>query len=584
MSHSPRFRHTLIATAIAQTLFMGAASAATITVANNNDADAGSLRQAILDANPAGGDIIDFAPGLSGQTITLSTGEMAIAKSLTIDGDINNDGTADITIDGNNASRIFSISGGNAVTVNIDGLTITKGYVASNGGAINLIGTNGNTTNLNITNSVLLGNSNSGTNLDGGAIYSSYSDLSVTSSTLSGNVVSDDGGAIFIRFGSLTITNSVLSGNQTGGASVTGNAHSGGAIGSFATNITIANSTLSGNSANKSDLLDTSTYGGAIGIYAFASKTLSITGTTITGNSSSNIGGGLGLEGVGLSAVITNSTISNNASENGGGIGEKFSATVTALNVTVSGNSASISGGGISGGTVNLSNTIIANSTGADCVITSLATNTNNFFGDATCDGTADGDPLLGPLASNGGPTQTMALQVGSPAIDAGNNAAAAALTWDQRGDPYSRFVNSTVDIGAYEFAPLAPPAPINVGATAGLRSASVTFDPVDGATSYTATCTSSNGGVTNSATSDAPPAPPVVVNNLTAGKDYTCTVTASDGINASDASAPSNVVVPLAPPTPSNPIPTLSEWGQMLMALVMMVTAGWFGRRAKQP
>jgi hypothetical protein len=64
-------------------------------------------------------------------------------------------------------------------------------------------------------------------------------------------------------------------------------------------------------------------------------------------------------------------------------------------------------------------------------------------------------DPLLGPLQDNGGPTQTMALLPGSPAIDAGNNA--YATEWDQRGEGFPRVVgildpdNPVIDIGAFE-------------------------------------------------------------------------------------------------------------------------------------
>src|SRR6516165_2400058 len=58
-------------------------------------------------------------------------------------------------------------------------------------------------------------------------------------------------------------------------------------------------------------------------------------------------------------------------------------------------------------------------------------------------------DPLLGPLQNNGGPTQTMALQCGSPAIDAGDNT--DAPDWDQRGEGFPRIVNGIIDIGAYE-------------------------------------------------------------------------------------------------------------------------------------
>ena len=66
-------------------------------------------------------------------------------------------------------------------------------------------------------------------------------------------------------------------------------------------------------------------------------------------------------------------------------------------------------------------------------------------------------DPKLGPLQDNGGPTLTMALLPGSPAIDAGSNdLIPPGVLYDQRGPGFQRIVNGTVDIGAYEFLPAA--------------------------------------------------------------------------------------------------------------------------------
>jgi hypothetical protein len=95
----------------------------------------------------------------------------------------------------------------------------------------------------------------------------------------------------------------------------------------------------------------------------------------------------------------------------------------------------------------------------------------------------------------------------------------------------------------------------------------------------YTAACTSNNGGVSGNG---AGAASPITVTNLTAGKSYTCTVSATDtgGTSISIASA---AAIPLAPPTPPNPIPTLSEWAQIMMMLAMIATAGFYGWRMKQ-
>lgn len=105
----------------------GAARAATLSVTNTNDGGAGSLRQAIADAAP--GDTITFAPDVRG-TITLTSGQLQISKSLTISGP----GANVLSVSGNNASRVFLID--NRSTVGISGLTISNGNVNSGGGGI----------------------------------------------------------------------------------------------------------------------------------------------------------------------------------------------------------------------------------------------------------------------------------------------------------------------------------------------------------------------------------------------------------------------------------------------------------------
>jgi hypothetical protein len=109
------------------------------------------------------------------------------------------------------------------------------------------------------------------------------------------------------------------------------------------------------------------------------------------------------------------------------------------------------------GSTLALKDTIVAGNTaflGPD-VYGNLGSQGHNLIGnpqDMTGWVTSDllhVNPMLGPLADNGGPTPTMALLPGSPAIDAGNNA--GAPMWDQRGAPFRRIVNGVIDIGAYE-------------------------------------------------------------------------------------------------------------------------------------
>ena len=163
--------------------------------------------------------------------------------------------------------------------------------------------------------------------------------------------------------------------------------------------------------------------------------------------------------------TIIGCTFFNDSTSGSGGAIINF-ATLTLTNCTISGNSAASSGGGLfnDGGTVTLGNTIVAGNTattsGPD-VFGTFASQGNNLIGktdgssgwvgsDLTGTIAQPLNPLLAPLGNYGGPTQTMALLPGSPAIDAGNNALIpAGVTTDQRGLP--RIVNGTVDIGAFE-------------------------------------------------------------------------------------------------------------------------------------
>ncbi|MBB6564342.1 hypothetical protein HNP48_007069, partial [Acidovorax soli] len=100
---------------------------ATITVTTGADAGAGSLRQAIASATT--GDTITFAGGVT--TVTLSSGQLVINKNLTIDGDLDNNGTPDVVVDANYTSRVISVTAG---TVVLDGLSITHGFITGKGG------------------------------------------------------------------------------------------------------------------------------------------------------------------------------------------------------------------------------------------------------------------------------------------------------------------------------------------------------------------------------------------------------------------------------------------------------------------
>jgi hypothetical protein len=353
------------------------------TVLNLNDSGAGSLRQAILDA-PAGG-TVDFQSGLTG-TIVLTSGELAIGKDLTIDGP----GAGVITVSGNNASRVFDITGSIVV---ITGLTVTHGSATAGDGNIDTGG--------------------------GGIFIAQQSQVTITDCMITANAAGIGGGIDAI--GSLSIARSTISGNMGG--------NFGGGIfdgGPETSTLTVTDSTFSGNSA---------TSGGAVCVYGSAAYNgyALFVNCTFTGNSATNGGAIYGLGATGL----INSTLSGNtASAAGGGAYMLFQA----VNTIIAGNHAP-SAPDVSGGIgEDHGNNLIGDGSGGSGFVAS------DLVGTAA----QPINPKLGPLQDNGGPTQTMALLSGSPAIDAGNNAATPGF-YDQRGPGYPRIVNGTIDIGAFE-------------------------------------------------------------------------------------------------------------------------------------
>ncbi len=292
----------------------------------------------------------------------------------------------------------------------------------------------------------ITGTGTTNTVIDGGSvdrIFDIDTGVVVTISDLTirgGNVAGESGGGIR-NDGTLSLDNTTITANVSG--------VDGGAILNLDT-LTLLESTVSGN--------DTSGDGG--GIFN-DNGLLTVTRSTVSGNDATGAGsnGGGIYNANGSSLTTTNSTITNNtATASGGGIFNSSGATATSTNDTISNNSASLNnGGGISNNdTAILTNTIVADNTGGNCAgTTAITSNGNNLDSANSCGFAAAGDitgqdPLLGALANNGGPTQTRELLAGSPAIDAGDNAACPPT--DQRGA--IRPSNGTCDIGAFEVAP----------------------------------------------------------------------------------------------------------------------------------
>src|SRR6185295_10114530 len=179
------------------------------------------------------------------------------------------------------------------------------------------------------------------------------------------------------------------------------------------------------------------------GIALLNNSVLSVTGSSVIGNTSTGPGGGIIVQG-GSTATITNSTVSGNQGLTGGGIYNDISTTLSIASTTITGNSASSSGNGIlTNGAATVGNSIIAGNSTADVIgpfnsqgynLVGIGNGSSGFTasGDQVGNTAAPLNPRLGPLANNGGPTLTHALLPLSPAIDAGKS----LLTTDQRGMP----------------------------------------------------------------------------------------------------------------------------------------------------
>jgi CSLREA domain-containing protein len=158
--------------------------------------------------------------------------------------------------------------------------------------------------------------------------------------------------------------------------------------------------------------------------------------------------------------TLGNSTVSDNQADLGGAVFVEGNATFNAVHSTFWGNEAITFGGTMyKVGDIFMMNSIIAGSTPGNCIsiATAFVSLGNNISDDATCDlnepsDQENTDPLLAPLADNGGGTLTHALLPGSPALDNASNVGCTVedvASLDQRG--VWRPINVRCDIGAYE-------------------------------------------------------------------------------------------------------------------------------------
>jgi hypothetical protein len=309
----------------------------TLTVTNPLDSGVGSLRASITGAKS--GDTIDFAPSLDGQTITLTSDELTINKSLDIEGP----GAGLLAISGNDAFRVFDVRNGNAV-VTIAGLTITHGQTLQGSGGGGTL--NGGST-LTLTDDVLSFNAalggGGGKPAIGGAIKNGGGSLTVNDSSFIGNTAAGDpgtygaeGGAVFNQSSAATFIRCILTGNQAiagdGGTtnSIDLDLGGGGAIWSEGNSLlTVEQSTFTGNQARGGNGGTGTGSKGFIGlgsggaILNFGNATLVVDASTFTSNQAiggshtSGTGAGLGMTSGGCiqnegTATITNSSFGQN--------------------------------------------------------------------------------------------------------------------------------------------------------------------------------------------------------------------------------------------------------------------------------
>jgi hypothetical protein len=244
----------------------------TLTVLNALDSGAGSLRDAIGHAKD--GDTIVFAPTLNGQTIVLASDELAIKKSLDIEGP----GADKLAVSGNNTFRVFDIVN-QGLTVTIAGLTLTHGR-GGGGGA--------------------------GSGGGGGAILNASSTLNVVNDVLSYNQADTRGGGITNQNGVLRATNTLFIGNQ--------------AIGEDSTRIAEGGAIWNSNRNSSATV---------VGCTFMSNQSVGASGGVLTGDSGTILGGANGgaihsegFTGQPSTLVVKNSTfIGNQAVAGNGGVG-----------------------------------------------------------------------------------------------------------------------------------------------------------------------------------------------------------------------------------------------------------------------
>ncbi len=484
-----------------------------------DDGSSGTLRWAVAQANSSlDASAIEFELGSSPATITLSQGQLELSNTFRPVTIYDGPGQGPVTVSGNNASRVFQIDKG--VTATLSNFVFTGGSTSGNGGGLYNLGTT------TITDCTIDGNnstSSSSSNGGGGLYNGSTGNLTLDNCAISANSANSDGGGLF-NDGTAFLLNCTVSGNST------------------------------------------ARLGGGIFNY-FPTAVLTLTGCTISGNSAVK-GGGLDNY---FHAKLSDCTISGNAAQYGAGVFNYGTATLTAC--TISGNSATTLGGGLENystsyytSTASLTDTIVASNNGNNGDPDDISGNPGDTAGDAASGvtgsynligiggsggivGGTNGNIVLTDLSGSGlsalgdygGPTETIALLPGSPALGAG--IAVAGLATDQRGE----MQDAPPDIGAFQsqgftFIAVSGSTPQETAESAAFANplalmvtANNPLEPVDGGTVMLSADPSTGG-----ATADLSSSTAIIENGIaqvtasanSIGGAYTVTATAA-GVSA---------------------------------------------------
>ncbi|MCU0494305.1 MAG: hypothetical protein MUD01_22180 [Chloroflexaceae bacterium] len=388
---------------------------------------------------------VSFNCGAAPHTITLGR-IYQIAQPTTIRGG------GLITLSGGNTTGLFQVFSNAALT--LENITLERARGGQGYGAIENFGT------LTVRNSRFLNhvstskagallnhgvatiedsvfNSNRATT-EGGAIVSDGGTLTVGRTRIEANTAATNGAGVVVSGGTATLTQVTISGNelpiastgQAGGLLVGGNA-----------SVTLVESTISNNRG----------FDGG-GAYVASDASLTVQRATFAQNVAAY---GAGIEASGTLSIVNSTFNANQATNDGGAIWILNTTTPARLNhVTLIGNQATNGRAiNVNGGSLQLQRSVISGS-GVQCV-GAVTASADSFATDATCgSATVRANLLLGPLADNGGPTQTALPQAGSPVIDA--IPCDAAVTDDQRKAP--RPAGALCDAGAVEVGNAPPP------------------------------------------------------------------------------------------------------------------------------